>query len=123
MIISPNNDLAKVADRGSVFVMGDGAKTYTDLLNELYVLIDVNKISHQSRLRLANAYISISQIANYFVFDEMVDFMVTGKIFAYSIYLNNNDSVFMETEISTSTVFTNHSPEVAPYGQVIRLYY
>lgn len=120
-----NRELTDAVNRGSVSVTADGVKTYTGLLNELFALIDANKLSQKSRLLLGNAYVSVAQITNnYLVFDGIVDFLVTGKIFAYCIYLSAANSVFMETETSeTQTLFTNNSSTVAPSGQVIRIYY
>ena len=108
-----------------VSVTADGVKTYTALFNELFALIDANKLSYKSRLRLGNAYVSIAQITNnYFVFDGIVDFMIIGKLYTYCVYLSAGNSAFMESETdATQTLFTNHSPLAAPSGQVITLYY
>lgn len=42
-------------DRGSVSVTGDGSKTYAQLLNELYALVDLSKISKSSVLQIQSS--------------------------------------------------------------------
>lgn len=46
------DELAQGSGSGTVSVTGDGVKTYAQLLNELYALIDASKISHKSYLEV-----------------------------------------------------------------------
>ena len=54
-LVSAINEVnAAVADKGSVKVTGDGVKTYTEILAELFALIDYTKVTRDTYLVDAN---------------------------------------------------------------------
>lgn len=106
-------------DNGSVQVVADGVKTYAQLLDQLFTLIDFNKISDKSCLTdstdkaIAHIGLKTSNRAD-FVAD------ITNHRYAYSV--RNSGSMFNYYAFTTST-YTNASNNVPSASTVFKIIY
>lgn len=114
------SNIIKEVNKGSVSVSSDGTKTFATLLNELYALIDMSKMSIHSKLA----------VGGYLFTRYTTTLTFTGTSTSSStldtrtITIGSNDSVYYEGVISASG-FTSYdiSTIVAPIGTTITLYY
>ena len=102
-----------------VSVTGDGVKTYTQVCNELFALIDSTKISHTTFLELdsgTNKYYSfICRVGSDYCFEINNP---NGRTY-FKIASTSEVSSFA---YSTAT-YTDASSSVFPSGQILNLYY
>ena len=115
-----------------VDVTADGVKSYTTLLNELWALIDMSKITHETSLmfydyqRNTNDYYVITRKRNsnnylYFICDTEWGSTTTAYIGAMKIA--SSGSTFMAWEIQSTASSTDISSSVPVSGTKITLYY
>ena len=108
--------------RDYISVYGNGVKTYRQLLNELYGLIDHSRITSMSKLKIFNLYFTISNLVyNYYYNFGAID-SVTNM---YSVNLQASLSTFERLTITgTSTItVTNRKDEIVSSGSEIQLIY
>ena len=106
-------------DNGSVSITADGVKTYSQLLDQLFSLIDIDKISDKSCLTTStdNAIAHIGYKAS-----NRADFIadIINHRYAYSV--RNSGSQFNYYVFTTST-YTNASNNVPSASTVFKIIY
>lgn len=107
-------------DNGSVSITADGVKTYSQLLDQLFALIDFNKISDKSCLMDSTDNYSIAHIG--LKTSNRADFVadITNHRYAYSV--RNSGSMFNYYTYTTST-YTNASNNVPSASTVFKIIY
>lgn len=115
--------------RGYVQVIADGVKTYGELLNSLFALIDRTKVSKQVKLyNTATGSVAVlSQIAGtlYYEFSSTI-YTSDYDTFGIEVYkVGANNSKAMTAYISTTNVISHvDNTNIAPAsGYGIILYY
>lgn len=111
--------IANVISGGSVSVTTDGVKTYQNLLNELYTLIDITKVSGKSYLK----YKDFIYIPTYLT-DSVIQFgcnsITSQKVSAIRATLRTSTSAYDNVN---GTTYTNESTVVPASGSTITIYY
>lgn len=112
-------------DRGSVSVTADGTKTFAQLFNSLYALVDMSKVSATSRLEWNTGsstlvfYIrdySSSQIRLY-------QFLIGTSNGSLDTVIISNSSAYYRCDLSTTIAYTNRSNNTSSNGQTFTFYY
>ena len=123
-----NRELTDAVNRGSVFVTGDGVKTYSQLLNELHNLIDRSRLTKDTKLvlhRYGRTYVPlVINSPDGLVFCGLNDFNQSGIFYTFNFYLTPNDSLFVNSKTSaTQTTFTDDSSAILQSGYSIAILY
>ena len=117
-------DINDVLDKGKVEVTADGTKTFTQLLNELYGMVDKTKLQGTSSLILkegtSTEVFAISRIESTSISFSYLA-RVSSVITFYAISLKSSNSYLGKTTISGT--HTDYSGDTASNGIVITLYY
>lgn len=110
--------------RETISVTGDGVKTYRTLLYELWGLIDVNKVSINSKIVFANQYIAelVRKMDGTLIY-SYVSLSTNGLYNAFIFSVANNSNYCLYVDNNTSGQSSNLSDNVAPSGLKIELYY
>ena len=117
------NSVIKV-NNGSVSVTSDGIKTYRTLLYELWGLIDVNKVSINSKIVFVNQYIvGLSRKTDGTLIYSYVNLSTNGLYNAFIFSVANNSNYCLYVDNNTSGQSSNLSDNVATSGLKIELYY
>lgn len=110
-----------------VYVVADGVKTYSELLNELYALIDADRIGRNTTLVRSQP----NGVVTYFhIMQKLIAGIQFSEGYAYgsndspvgSIILQATNSTFKVAQIVAATV-TDISSNVPTSGTIISLYY
>lgn len=110
-------------NRGSVSITADGIKTFSELLNDLYLLINPAKISHRSVLRRDNMYYCLHKITGgvySFVFTNVTP--TYYDINELDVYSTGSGMYYARTT-SGSTSISDYSSSIASAGSVIEIIY
>ena len=107
--------------RENVFVTADGVKTYRQLLNELWTLVDLSRVTSYSKAQVFNLFLPITNKDNAYLHFSCWDTVSNG----YAIDLNANTSNFARVNLSNapSITFTDRYNEVPPAGNIIKIIY
>ena len=115
VIIGALNELNP--DKGNVSVTADGVKTYSQLFDTLYSLIDSSKINNKSYLTIANQVYAITNKTA-----SQIDFGCVTVRNINGIRIKASSSEFSAFNIVTST-YTDGASSIPSNGTVIRIYY
>jgi hypothetical protein len=108
--------------RESVSVTADGVKSYGTLLNELFALVDGNKVTTNCVLSMGAGFYQLVTLGTRYVFSRL-DTM-DGSHFEQTFVIVSSSSVIRTASVNaSSTTFTNHSTTVATSGTVLTFYY
>ena len=108
----------------SVSVTADGIKTLKTLLNELFALIDRNKMSTKSTLRYRNdIYVSANQITGYSYQFVNATISLLLKIYIQRMTVSNSAYVESTADKYEDTTYTDISSTVPSSGSKITIYY
>ena len=115
-----------VIDKGSVSVTADGVKTYAQLLNELYALIDSSKTSYNTFLVRNSSGnlsvyhpISVFSTACYFTRITVADTKITSD----TVNVSSTSSYRRAVTSASSTTFSDVGASAASSGEKLILYY
>lgn len=117
------------ADKGSVQVTGDGTKTYTQLLNELFDLINFSKISMNSHLVYKQADLvesfPINQMSeSLLTFSGAINVNTTALIIFDAYKLAHTGSEYARSQLAASSVTsTLFSSTAAADGTIFKINY
>ena len=115
----PIGAISKGVDSGSVSVTADGVKTYATLLNELYALVDVNKVSNNTILILNGIIYNpiILQSGGYYFSRAGIDHNLPA-VYEIGVLESNSYYIFYQ-----NNQYTNRANDTVPVGTIITLYY
>ena len=117
-VTSQISEISSNLFKGSISVTGDGTKTYKQLLNELYALIDDNKLSVKSVLKDATSVMPLTGFS-----PTTIGFSQTAAS-ATTIYVSNyNLSTNSTLYSSSNNTISDYSNTVVTNGRVIELIY
>ena len=107
----------------SVSVTADGVKTFSQLLDDLYTLVDQTKINEKSVFRLGNNIYPIQHIdGSQLIFSRSR--AEAAKITNASATIKASSSTYIDAEtVAASTSFSNYSSTVATSGDVFKIIY
>lgn len=123
-IVNAINEVYGIATGSdSVSVTADGVKTFSQILDELYALIDYTKINEKSVLRIGNNILAIEHIDN-----SKISFTRSlaeaAKVTNASAVLKASSSIYIDAEtVAASTSFTDYSSTVDTMGDVFKIIY
>ena len=114
-------------DRGSVKITADGVKTYVTLLNELFALLDLDKVSPASIIRIGSSMHNLS-IATSADLDYGGVYVLSDGSYTVigSVYLSATASKFIRVNVNTSNgaiIISNNTISVPPINTEIEVYY
>ena len=104
-------------DNGSVSIMADGVKTYAQLFNELFAMVDRDKISKNSALLFQDTFLQISRFSA-----TVISFLGLSDINLMTVALKSSSSLYYTYAITNSTA-TNRSTNVPTASMVIKIIY
>lgn len=118
--------IANLEDRPRVTVIGDGVKTFGDLLTELTALMDTSKIKPDSQIEMR---VAAGDLANRYNFNFTTK-AASNWQFAYSM-IENQKYVTREMHIGASpkyislndNTYSDETSSTAPNGRIISLIY
>lgn len=122
-IVSNKAAIDELADKPSVSVTADGSKNYAQLLNDLFTVADIAKLSANSKM------IRITSTAT--VVYHLVEYTSSAMYFSYDVVtaahwqiltfiLKNNDSSYRQVDDGSKI---DKSSEVPDEGTILRIYY
>ena len=120
----PQIALTSDIDKGSVYVTGNGSKSYATCLNELFALADTTKISETSRLKMewsnygADIYHFMEVNSAIYRFSSIL--VSATQININGIDLDSNNSKLFA---STNGTISDYSANAVPNGRKLTLYY
>lgn len=106
----------------SVSVTADGAKTYAQLLNELYAQISLSDITVNSKLVVAEHPCTPATIGGSYVTFSSLYVQGGGAKAVYAV-LQSSSSYYSSDFTSSGTTTSNISTSVLASGKAITLYY
>lgn len=114
----------KVNRRNYVAITADGVKTYSALLNEIYSLIDISKITIDSKMFFDGAVYTLNGITGSEIVYTNVQYVSTMALHTTLLRLRNNDSHIYGTHTDTSgTTITDVDSLAMAAGNSMYLYY
>lgn len=115
-------DIDSIINKGSVSVTADGVDTYSQVLGDLYALIDASKINTKSTLRVGNIIYHISAInPTSYVFTTQGS---TSSMIRFYLAALSTTSVFRNADVATdSTIYRDLSATVPTVGTVFSIDY
>lgn len=120
-------DIDGIINKGSVSVMADGIKTYRQLFDTLYGLVDGTKVNSKTTLTIdyptvTDVYVIAGISAGQYSF--MRSAMTGNEIYTARANIISSSSTFVNaTTTSSSTAFANDSLSVATSGIIISINY
>ena len=123
-VIDDGNDVP-IGDieEDSVSVTADGVKTLATLLNELYALIDMNKVTDNAFIPYADSFFKLEVKTSNNLFLTR-SFSVANTIYYGTMQVGSTNSIFHTWELKESgNTYTNHSTDVPTNGTKLTLYY
>lgn len=123
-IVNAINEVYGIATGSdSVSVTADGVKTFSQILDDLYALIDQTKINEKSILRIGNNILVIEHIDNSKIMFSR-SLTEAAKVTNASATLKASSSSYIDAEtVAASTSFTNYGSTVATSGDVFKIIY
>lgn len=117
---SGDNALNNINDKGSVSVTADGTKTYTQLLNSLFTLIDFSKVKTTSALATGTNVMSVVAIDG----TSKIGFtnLSVGASAWFASYSEVTNSSSLFRTVNNGTI-TDRSATAPASGTVFTLYY
>lgn len=117
-----------IPDAGSVSVTADGSKTYTQLLNQLYALIDATKINAKSIFEMIGSDGVVTVFPCTYVSTTQINFVgSTGSVNGFSINafnIKSSDSDRASCVLSTSGItLTSLGSSIPTSGYVFKVIY
>lgn len=103
----------------SVSVTADGVKSYGTLLNELYALVDLTKITNESTILNGMDVFTIIRIESDLLIYELTQFY-NQKVAVNEFQLKSSNSSFAAFYDGS---YINQSSNIVPNGKVLTLYY
>lgn len=106
-------------ERGGVSVVGNGSKTVQTLLNELFALVEMPKITKESKLMIYSSsetwYFNLKRITSSdLIFSAMKGVLTSNRITFADIQLSASASSYIDYGLSTvgnATLITDHNTE------------
>lgn len=119
----PSSYPASRVTHESVSVTADGVKTYRQLLNELFALVDFSKLNGRSFVVWENTTTDIyplQMIESTYFYASMFVIQGDGTLSQYSLRVESANSYIIRLRGGTTK---NYSTDTATNGEVITLYY
>jgi len=110
--------------KGYVEIIGDGVKTRSQILDELYALADKTKITEQSVLDFnLRAYHFMSNYSGTYFFGSVQ--CSSSNMQCYQCQMKSSGSIveYVQSEVGGSTTYDNISTPASASGRSYRLYY
>ena len=119
-----HSDLSELnCGSGYVEVTADGVKTISTLLNELYSLVDMSKVSGLSYFEKAERRYNLQAIKSQYIVYSFVT-VNPNYILTETITIMTNSSAYRSANtVASSTTFTDNSSNVLTSGTKLRLFY
>ena len=119
----PDKSGTVMVDQGYISVTADGVKSYGQLLNELYALMDISKITIRSIYYDGSSILPIGRKATndirYFATYVEID-----KVLSYDVIFKSNDSaIYMSISSGSTTTITNYTNNIPTSGSKFYIYY
>lgn len=113
---------------GSVSVVADGVKTYAQLLNSLYALVDTDRIGRNSAVvrEVGNSLLVyrlrfIDSSHQYIIFDfSGVDISTAGNVATQTFTIQSSNSTY---KVLSAGSYSDNSSAVPTNGTTLTLYY
>ena len=112
----------------SVSVTADGVKTYGQLLNELYALVDMSKVTDTTIFKIDNSISDFFSI--YFLSERSSSALRFTRVSGLNqttdltiVIIRSNSVVRSSSTSTSSTTFTNNTDDVPTSGTTITLIY
>lgn len=110
----------------AVSVTADGVKTYRQLFNELYALIDATKVTRNAKLIMTNTSGDVIYDIER-IYGNAVTFVKTRNIasdyLVETIWFGTNSAYYLAATEASSTTFTDSTNSVPASGVTFTLYY
>lgn len=113
----------ELASISKVYVTGNGVKTTSALLDELYALIDAGEINYKSRLVFAGEAATALSIGTEYRFNQMAMNTPTIYINEFSVKASGSTSKQLAFNTNNSNSSSDNSSYVLPSGKTIELIY
>lgn len=112
------------SDRGSVSVTADGTKTLSTLLNELFALIEYDKVSLNTKFKIGAQLYHIATMSSV-LYRFGVTTVSGANVAMYALSISASGSVSYATAISSNgTVYYNNESSSTPsIGSVLEIIY
>lgn len=104
-------------DNGSVSITTDGVKTYAQLFNELFAMVDRDKISKNSALLFQDTFLQISRFSA-----TTISFLGLSDINLMTVAMKSSSSLYYTYAITNSTA-TNRSTNIPTASMVLKIIY
>jgi hypothetical protein len=106
----------------TISITGNGAKTRAQLLNELFALVDITKVTEKTVLNMNSGIYSLSSLSNTgLTFDKPQT--ASSFLNFEEVRVSSNSSAYTGTVSSSGYSRTDESSTVIPSGYVIKLVY
>lgn len=116
-------------DRGSITVTGDGSKTYSQVLDSLFALVDPTKLTSKSVLQVSISATTIMNLAltvadsSSYIFTRTVVDGSSSTTYIDSFSMMSSGSTWYRSTITTTAAYSNRSSNTVGSGMPITLYY
>lgn len=121
-----NRELTDAVNRGSVSVVTDGVKTWYQIFNEIYALIDMSKITNQTLVTIGSDIYRLTSVSHPHGLLLMGSgFGASGGVlyaWMQRVRIHSSDSSLFNY-LSNTNVASDESNTVIPSGVIVSLYY
>ena len=110
------------AKNETISVTGNGIKTRAQLLNELFALVDITKVTEKTVLNMNSGIHSLSSLSDTaLIFDKTQT--ASSSLNVEEVRMSSNSSAYTGTVSSSGYSRTDESSAVIPNGYIIKLVY
>lgn len=110
-------------ERGSVSVTADGVKTRAQLYNELFALIDITKVSYNSKLSINGWTLPVTIFTSTYIICAGISTVDATTTYTQSNNLSSNSTSFWRNITNTGATSGDRTSEVVSSGTKIEFIY